>query len=76
VFDWLVIGSGTISRCGLVRGSMSLWKWGFEVLNAHGETVFSLLPVDQETELSAPSLEPCLPGCCRASYHGDNELSL
>jgi len=34
-----------------------------------------LLPVDQGVELSAPSLAPCLPGCCHVSCQDDNKLN-
>ena len=34
VFGCLAMGSGTIRRCGLVRGSVPLWRLGFEVLDA------------------------------------------
>jgi hypothetical protein len=51
-----LIGSGTISRCGLVEGSVSLGV-GFEVSNAHVWLSVSLclLPVDSVVERSAPS---------------------
>jgi hypothetical protein len=32
--------------------------------------------LDQDIELSATSLAPSLPVCCRAPGHGDNELNL
>jgi hypothetical protein len=35
-----------------------------------------LLPADEDVELSVPSPAPCLPACCHASYHDDNELNL
>ena len=35
--------------------------------------VFSGLPLDQDVALSPPPV-PCLPGCCHASHHDDNEL--
>jgi len=35
-----------------------------------------LLSVDQDVELSAPSLAPSLPGHCHASHHDDNGLNL
>ena len=34
------------------------------------------LAADQDTELSATSLAPYLPGCCHVSHHDDNELNL
>ena len=38
--------------------------------------ILSMLPVDQDVELSAPPPAPCLPACCRASCHDDNGLNL
>lgn len=35
-----------------------------------------LLPSDQDGELSAPSLAPCLPACHHVSCHNDNGLNL
>ena len=35
-----------------------------------------LLPVDQDVELLASSLAPCLPACRHVSCHEDNELNL
>ena len=57
---------------------MSLGK-GFEVqklkpgLVAHS---LPLLSVDQDVELLAPSLIPCLPAHCHVSHHDNNELNL
>ena len=72
-------GIGTIRRCGLVGGSVSLWGVGFEVsyvqaiLNvAH---TLLLLTLDENGELSAPSPATCQPACCHASHHDDNELN-
>jgi hypothetical protein len=53
-----LIGSGTIRRCGLAGGSVSLWV-GFEVSNVQVRPSDFLLPVDQDVELSAL----CLPAC-------------
>ena len=55
-------GNGIIRRCGLVRGSESLWGWA---LREHPPSwlkmpVLSWLQLAQDVELSAPSLEPCL----------------
>ena len=79
------MGSGTIRRCDLGVGWLCWRKCiilgvGFEVsyAQAPGRVAHSLLllPVDQNVELSAPSLVPCLPGCCHASHHDDNGLNL
>jgi hypothetical protein len=65
---------GTIRRCDLVGGSVSLWQIGFESLFlAVWETVF-WMQSEEDVELSAP-LAPCLPECCHAS-HLDNGLNL
>ena len=62
-------GSGTLRRCDLVGGSVSLWGLGFEtLLLATWEAVFTCLPSEQDVELSAPPV-PGLPGCCHASHH-------
>ena len=34
------------------------------------------LRANPDIELSAPSLAPCLPVCCRFSCHDDNRLNL
>ena len=55
-------GSGTIGKCGLVGGSMSLGM-GFEVSDAQarpGVTLF-LMPVDLDVKLSATSPALYLP---------------
>ena len=73
------IGGGIISRCGLVGGSMSLSRaLRSPILKAIPSVAQSplLLPVDQDIELSAPSLAPCLPGNSRASCHDDNGVNL
>ena len=73
------IETGTIGRCGIVRGSVSLGT-DFEVSEAQARPrVFHslfLLPMDQDVELSAPSPALCLPACCHASSHDDNGLNL
>jgi len=65
---------GTISRCGLVRGSVSL-EVGFSSLiyklNSGQLKVSSWLPSDHNVELSA--FNSCLPG--HVSCH-DNRLTL
>ena len=80
------IGSGTIRRYGLVGVSVALLekcvivRVGFEVLSAQasGSSVVQSslrLPVDQDVQLSPPSLVPCfLPACHHASHHDDNGL--
>jgi hypothetical protein len=69
------MGSGAIGRCGLVRGSVSLWGVVFETLIlAIYRTVFSRLSSEQDLELSAPPT-PFLPGCCHSSCLDDNELN-
>ena len=73
------IGSGTIRRCGLVGGSVSLWGRAlrYPMLKLHPEwNSFLLMPADQDVELSAPSPAPCLPAHCHASCHDDNGLNL
>jgi hypothetical protein len=48
---------------------------GFEIhLLAVWMTVFSYLQLDQDVELSSPSLEPCLPRCCQASVLDNDRL--
>ena len=58
------IGSGNITRCDFVGGSVSLWRWalGSLMLKQHTvrHSVHFLLPVDQDVEFSAPSPAPCL----------------
>ena len=61
-------GSGTIRRCGLVGGSVTVEE-GFEVIytQAMPSVIDSLLmlPVDQDVEISALSPAPCLPAHCQ-----------
>jgi hypothetical protein len=70
------IGSGTIRRCGLVGGSVSLYGVGLKAsyVQALPSVVHSLLLllVDRDVELSASSPAPCLPACCHASHHCDS----
>jgi hypothetical protein len=68
------IESGTVRRCVLVGGSVSLWGWALEV-SSYAQTppiveqsVF-WLPLGQDVELSAPSPAPCLPACYYASCY-------
>jgi hypothetical protein len=53
---------------------------GFEVLDAQVRpsvaVSFGCLSVDPDVELSASPPAPCLPACCLASCHDDNELNL
>jgi hypothetical protein len=91
--ECLTIKSGTIRRCGhsegdvdFVRGSISLWRWGFKVIyicmcvyicTSYTNIEHSLLmPSYQDVELSAPFLAPCLPEYCYTSHHYDNVLNL
>ena len=81
------IGSGTVRRCGLVGGSVSLWGQASRspVLKLCPkknqaswlpvEDSYLLLSLDQVGQLSAP-LAPCLPGCCHVSHHDYNGLNL
>ena len=53
--------------------------YGLQMLKPHHVDESLLLPAFRSRsrcELSAPSPAPCLPGCCRASYHDDNGLNL
>ena len=45
-------------------------------LPSMGETVLFWLPSDQDIDLYASSLAPCLPVCCHASCLDDNGLNL
>jgi hypothetical protein len=66
-------GSGII-RGGLVGRSVSLWRWDLRFYKLKLGLVWHsllLLPVDQDVELSAPSLAPCQPAHCHASRHDD-----
>ena len=60
-------GTGTIRRCGLVGGSVSLWRWALRshifiyVQAMPSETDHFLLSSDQDVEFSATSPAPCLP---------------
>jgi hypothetical protein len=52
---------------------------GFKVSEAQARPsglVSSLLPVDQDVELSTPSPAPCLSACLHTSCHDDNGLNL
>ena len=62
-----------IRRHDLVGGSASLVGWTLEFQKTKPVPV---LPVDLDVELSAPSLEPCLPARHDASHHGNNGLNL
>ena len=60
MFECLVIGSGTIRQCGLIRGSVSLWGFKVSMFKLHPVchpgflwmTVLSWLPSDQDIEHS------------------------
>lgn len=66
--------SGTTRKCGHIGGSVSVWGWTLRELplSCLRMPVFFCLPTEQDVGLSAPSPEPCLPGCCHASPHLDN----
>ena len=57
-YAWSV-GCGTVRRCGLVGGSVSLWRVGFDAPPSAEQSVFSCLPSEQDVELSTPPA-PCL----------------
>ena len=65
---WRSIGSGTLGGVALLE-EVCHWGAGFEVSEAQARPsiILFLLPVDQDVELSAPSLAPCLPACHHAS---------
>ena len=50
-------GNGTMRRCGLVGGSVSLWRWALRspILKLCPVWLSLLPPVDQDVEDSAPS---------------------
>ena len=52
-------GNGTIRRCGLVGGCVSLWV-GFEVLEVQAKKSFFLLPANPHIKPLVPSLAPCM----------------
>lgn len=76
--DGWPIGSGTIRWCGFIEESVSLWSWALKLYMLKLGLVWQspLLPANQDVELSASSLEPCLPAPCHVSRHDNNELSL
>jgi len=53
-------GSGTVKRCGLVGGSVSLWGEGLEtlLLAAWGCSVCSWLLLGEDVELSSSCTMP------------------
>lgn len=71
--------SGSIRRCGLVGGGVSLWGGLRGLLGSSSAQCgipFSFwLSSEQDVELSTP-IAPCLPAYCRASCQDDNGLSL
>jgi hypothetical protein len=71
--------SGTIRRCGLVGGSMSLWGWGFwgYICSSSaqcGRQSFCCLQIKMQNSPAPPA--PGLPEPCHASHHDDNGLNL
>lgn len=69
----LGLGSGTIRRCDIVGGSVSLCGVGHEtLLLAAWNTVFCCLPPNQDVEPLATSPAPCLSGYRCASHRDDN----
>jgi hypothetical protein len=56
--------SGTIRRCDLVGGSVTMGVGNETLLLTMWDPVFTLVPSDQDGELSAPSPGPYLPGRC------------
>ena len=76
------LGNGTIRMCGIVEGGVALLEEVFPLAGGFWDplplclrTLCSWLPLDEDVVLSSPPV-PCLPGCCCASCHDDNELSL
>jgi hypothetical protein len=68
-------GNGTIGGVTLLEENCVTLGRGFEtLLLAAWKTLW--LPSDQDVELSAASLAPCLPGRCHASCHDGNGLNL
>jgi hypothetical protein len=68
-------------RCDLVGGNVSLCGWALRPPSTQGllsaeASVFFWLPLDQDVDLSSPSLAPSLPGRCHASCHDVNGLNL
>jgi hypothetical protein len=61
------IESGTVMRCGLAGGSVSLW--GLALSSRKLKSALCLLPTNQDVQFSAPSSAPCLPMCCHVSLH-------
>jgi hypothetical protein len=52
----------------------SLYRWALRFQMLKPGPVSLSLPADPEVELSDISPAPCLPACCHASHHDDNEL--
>jgi len=59
----IVLWSGSVWRCGLVGGSVSVGM-GFKTLVLAAWKPVFCLPSVGDVELSAPPPTPCLPGCC------------
>ena len=64
-------GSGTVRRCGLVGGSLSLWRWALRSSSKFPESQ----TLDEDVELSAPPA-PHLSESCHASCYDDDGLNL
>jgi hypothetical protein len=69
------MGSDTISRCGIIRGSEGDLRVPMFKICPGQKTAFSRLPLDQGVELLTP-LAPCLPGLCHDSCLDDNGMNL
>ena len=68
--------SGTIRRCGLVGGSVSI-RVGFEVSDAHTRLNFCLflLLANPDVDILTLFRAPGLPVCYYASCHDNNGLN-
>lgn len=82
----LNIGSGTVSRYGLVGVGVTLleepchcgesFEFSYIQVMPSGAHSLYFLSVDQDIELSVPSPAPCLPAHCHSSHHDSNGLDL
>ena len=68
VAPYRLIGSGTIRKCSLAGGSMTL-RVSFDSSDSKARPSVPIF-------LMATSPAPCLPACCHISYHDDNGLNL
>lgn len=67
------------SRCDLAGRTVSLWRQVLRshICSSHAQwDSLSLLPADEDIELSVPFPAPCLPTCCHAPSCDDNGLNL